>query len=159
VRLIIELPNYDEVFQEMLSYMADVSMDVIVESLIKDFNGLIEYCYRVYAELPLPEDTGMLNLVQYMLFSCQNTQRIDSMRDDCVRIYYKAIDNLLYQLTRDPNWINQYYQLVKYDTGCLAAFTRLKLVVETRQRYQLPVEHADKFYRLVRSTLDAVCRI
>ena len=158
MRIIVELSDYDEVFQEMLPYLNDVSMDRIVEYLIDDFNGLIEYCYRVYTGKSIAEDTGMLNLVQYLMLSCQDLSRIGNMRNDCLTIYFKAIDNLLYQLTRDPNWINEEFYLIRYDTGVLSAFTRLKLVLGSRQRYQLPTTHASEFYKLVRSTLTAVCR-
>lgn len=158
MRLIVELNDYDIVFQEMLPYLSEVSMHHIVDCLFKDLNGLVEYCHRVYRNEPIPEDPGILNLVQYLMLSYRGASPMDQVRESCLNIYYLAIDNLIYQLTRDPNWINNHYEVERFDTGALNAFRRLKLIIKVRQRYMLPTEFADKFYRLARSTLSAISR-
>lgn len=158
MRLIVELSDYDLVFQEMLPYLPNVSMRQIVDCLIDDLNGLITYCHLVYRNEPMPEDPGILHLVQYLMENYDGQTAMDSVRSSCLNIYFLAIDNLIYQLTRDPHWINSYYRIESFDTGVLSAFRRLKLVLSVQERYTLPLEIADKFYRLTRSTLSAVCR-
>lgn len=156
MQIIITLPDFEKTYQDLLPYMTNVSPEIIVQSLVDDLNGLLGMCHATYDNTELSPADNYLHLVTYILNSYEGSPT--AIYSDVVKIYYQAMENLIYQISRDPDWINNKFELVRFRDGTPARVSGLTLNMRIQRVRDFHPTYGAFFNKLMLRTMELLNR-